>query len=31
LPSARVRLPWVNLSDKERDNVRAALTQSGLL
>jgi 4-hydroxy-tetrahydrodipicolinate synthase len=31
LPSARVRLPWVKLSDKERENVRKALTESGLL
>ena len=31
LPSARVRLPWVELSNEERNNVRKALTQSGLL
>jgi len=31
LPSARVRLPWVDLSDAERARVRAALVQAGLL
>ncbi|KDD86297.1 dihydrodipicolinate synthase family protein [Bordetella bronchiseptica] len=31
LPSGRVRLPWVDLSDAERARVRAALVQAGRL
>ncbi|MFC4278300.1 dihydrodipicolinate synthase family protein [Achromobacter aloeverae] len=31
LPSGRVRLPWVDLSDTERARVRAALVQAGKL
>ncbi len=31
LPSGRVRLPWVDLSDVERARVRAALVQAGRL
>lgn len=31
LPSGRVRLPWVDLSDAERTRVRTALARAGLL